>query len=241
MMKIILPVIIIIAVGILLWNKVFTPVSNKVISTPQTTQVKNQVIKESSPSGKYTLDIEYPQVGNAADLEITKIVDGIKDNFLAEVKTSQPIPDLKDALASLTVRYDVCRSDDKFVSTPFNIEDYQVGMAHPDNFVEAFNFDLSNNKVLQLSDIFTKNADYLNLLSKLTSEKLTNQYKDDPNASDFIKSGTAPKQENFQNFCLTKDDLVIIFNPALVAPYVDGIQKVSIPWKDLGDTLSQKF
>ncbi len=241
-MKIVLPLIIIILVAVLFWDKVFAPnMQTKITSTQNPAAVTTETIKESNTSEKYVLDIQYPKINNQSDPEILKVINKLKQDFLEEVRNNKPIPELSKISSSLTIRYELIRNDDKFVSISFDVSDYQPGMAHPNNFVKTFNYDLTSNKELTLIDIFTKDAGYLKLLSKLTSEDLNKQFKGDPNAKDFISSGTKPDKDNFQNVCISKDGLVILFNPAQVAPSADGVQKSTISWDKFGNTLSQKF
>lgn len=45
----------------------------------------------------------------------------------------------------------------------------------------------------------------------------------------WISEGTAPKEENFENFLITDNALIIIFDPYEVAPYAAGSVFVEIP------------
>jgi len=44
-----------------------------------------------------------------------------------------------------------------------------------------------------------------------------------------ITQGASPSMENFSTWSISNDNINIIFNPYQVAPYVFGIQTVSIP------------
>lgn len=116
--------------------------------------------------------------------------------------------------------------------------------AHPNTYYRTFVFDAKTGEGLHLDDLFSPTADYLGVLSVLSREKLAVQMEKAggvaPDA-DMLDAGTTPDADNFQNFYLEGADLVLIFPPYQVAPYVYGTQEVRIPRAELGNAFKVEF
>jgi len=54
---------------------------------------------------------------------------------------------------------------------------------------------------------------------------------------DFVLPGTAPEKNNFLDYSLAPDKLIITFNVYQVAPYVAGLQKAEISYKEMRDII----
>jgi hypothetical protein len=52
-------------------------------------------------------------------------------------------------------------------------------------------------------------------------------------AMDMLLDGTAPTEDNFQNFYLDGSDFVILFSPYQIGPYVLGSSELHIKKSDL--------
>lgn len=116
--------------------------------------------------------------------------------------------------------------------------------AHPNTYYRTFVFDASSGEGLHLDDIFSPTADYLGVLSMLSREKLAVQMEKAGGVApdkDMLEAGTTPDADNFQNFYLEGPDLVLIFPPYQVAPYVYGAQEVRIPRTELGNALKAEY
>ena len=86
-----------------------------------------------------------------------------------------------------------------------------------------------------MSDLFLSNSDYLNYISSYCIADLRSyaQKEGYNNIDDMIIQGASPDIKNFDAWNITIDSLVITFNPYQVAPYVFGIQTVSIPLNNM--------
>lgn len=128
-------------------------------------------------------------------------------------------------------------------SFKFDISTY-TGGAHPNTFSHTFTFEMSSGNLVNLSDIFTKNSNYLSELSKITSEDLKTQLikNDSPDfIAETIEMGTEPTEENFRNWVFDNNYLTIHFDPYQVASYAEGPQMVNIPLIDLSDILNNHY
>ncbi|OGK17706.1 hypothetical protein A2866_06000 [Candidatus Roizmanbacteria bacterium RIFCSPHIGHO2_01_FULL_39_8] len=114
-------------------------------------------------------------------------------------------------------------------------------MAHPNNYNEVFNYNLQNASLISLSTLFKPDSNYLQTLAEQARKDLLEQEKENPDAADFINEGTGPTADNFDLFLLDKDGLVLIFNPAAVAPDYFGTMKVTIPYGQIRSLFNPEF
>lgn len=112
------------------------------------------------------------------------------------------------------------------ISIRFSSQGYVAGMAHPYHHHFVVNYDLNNNEQLTLDDIFSPDADYLPVLSNYTSSVLDRRLKD----KHLIIEGTAPTPDNFKNWNLKPNGILITFDENQVAPYIQGAQTVLVPF-----------
>ena len=111
-----------------------------------------------------------------------------------------------------------------------------TGGAHGSTISSTYNYDLVNNKEINLSDIFKPGSDYLKFLSDYCFEdiKRQNSLMGMDSMEDMIKPGVDPSvPENFARFVLTADSLIIIFDQYQVGPGAAGSYHVRIGYEKL--------
>ncbi|OGK25627.1 hypothetical protein A3C28_00455 [Candidatus Roizmanbacteria bacterium RIFCSPHIGHO2_02_FULL_39_9] len=210
-------------------------------------QVKDATIKESNE--KYSIDVIYPQVENLTNkTEQSKLNQSVQDrmnSLVAEFKQNQvssvEIPEFENAKSELKITYTSGLANSKIFSTQFQILENFPGMAHPNNYNEVFNYNLQNASLISLSTLFKPDSNYLQTLAEQARKDLLEQEKENPDAADFINEGTGPTADNFDLFLLDKDGLVLIFNPAAVAPDYFGTMKVTIPYGQIRNLFNPEF
>lgn len=210
-------------------------------------QVKDATIKESNE--KYSIDITYPQVENLTNkTEQSKLNQSIQDrmnSLVGEFKQNQvnsvEIPEFESAKSDLKITYVSGLTNSKIFSVQFQILENFPGMAHPNNYNEVFNYNVQNASLILLSDLFRSDSNHLQTLAEQARKDLLEQEKENPNAADFINEGTGPTADNFDLFLLDKNGIVLIFNPATVAPDYFGTMKVTIPYEQVRGLLSPDF
>ncbi len=180
----------------------------------------------------HEININYPLItgsdnavlAETVNQEIKKHIEVFKTNFeLAEGELEGHIKN------SLTMTYINEFGSDEILSIYFDVYEYYSGAAHGLSYVVPFNYDLVNQEVIYLSDMFN-GTDYLNVLSKYSQDEFMRfETMDDT----WVKEGTAPDEYNFDSFTFSKTGLVFYFDPYQVASYADGVQQVSIPYNVL--------
>lgn len=121
--------------------------------------------------------------------------------------------------------------DEKLLS--YSYERYGfMGGAHGNSSRLLYNFDLSNAKLLSESDIFTEN--YKDALTQLIKQQIVEdnaEIESVADLSDFHFYEDKIKPNN--NFYITADGLVYVFNPYEIAPYSTGQTIVLITFEKL--------
>jgi hypothetical protein len=206
----------------------------------------------------YTIDVVYPSsTGLAADADLrarTAMEAGLADtiqvfkNDAAQMLTSEEIARLAEAGReyAFSMTYKAYRGQGT-VSYKFDV--YQdTGGAHPNGFFKTFVFDSSGRAIL-LGDLFVSTstnsrADWINQLSGAASVQVRNELgrrmEQEPGDA-FFDEGTAPKEENFQDFIIDGNDLVILFPPYQVAAYAAGTFEARIPFETLKGILKPEY
>ncbi len=212
-------------------------------------KVTSKTQNEEDQTLNYTLNATYPQITGTSPLpaaatnfnqQIIRLVTAEIDQFKNSVKRDLPhMQTLPESVRhnSLRIDYDVDvihPNPLSIVSVRLNIEGMQAGRAHPFHVYRVLNFDLSHNKELALCDLFKPKANFLNTLSKYSSEKLTASLKD----KWMIANGAKANQANYKNWNIQADSILITFDEYQVAPYTNGPQEVEIPFSELKNIFS---
>lgn len=204
----------------------------------------------------YEIKAEYPRstplrasAGTAADAEAVAILKGFEENQIASFKERGSFDALSEEdkemmgyndgrKQALSMTYKEFSSPET-VSYVISIYEDTLG-AHGNTYFRTFTFDLERGESLHLEDVFAPNAEYLDLLSLLSREKLGSALGDFAD-TDYIESGTLPVEESFQNWYLGGDALVLLFPPYQVAAYAAGPQEVRITRAELGTAIAPEY
>lgn len=120
------------------------------------------------------------------------------------------------------------------LSIRFSIQGFMRGMAHPRHYHQVLNYWLEKDKALTLEDIFLPQANYLVIFSDYTRETLARRLQDRA----LLQAGTQPTTENFQLWNLKNNGILLTFEEAQVAPYVNGAQTLLVPYSLLKNMIA---
>lgn len=200
--------------------------------------VNDKKIGEQSADGTYSISVTYPEIeifglkNSQTSERINSSLQSFIDKKIADFKQDRDtIVGEERGQSVMTATYKLVTFDTKVLSIRFSIERYFAGAAHPNDFVEAFNYDvLQNLEIKTLEDIFESNSDYLKIISDVARQDLKEELGEDFAAlEDTISSGTLPVEENFSIFTIQRNGLNIIFNSGQIGPYALGVREVKIP------------
>ncbi len=232
-------VLIVVAAGFGLWasraNAPGLVLEERHILTGTTTPQGDYKYTEDAPY--YTITARYPAGRLAIETALAANIaqfkeDGNFANLTAEDVQIQGLgPDRKYAL---DMEYKTYQSP-AYTSYLYTVYADTLG-AHPNGYFLTFVFDKQGNEV-SLVQLFPNNPSWLEELSLTVSEDVVAQLKqrtglDDITGSVFAE-GLATKEENFQNFIIDGDTLVIEIPPYQVAAYALGSFEVKTPLKGL--------
>ena len=204
--------------------------------------IEKKTVAASDPNGAYDIDIEYPFITGLplltaakVNTEIQKDIDALAIAFKQDAETTDGASTTEKS--ALLVRYNVLYQDPRLVSIRFDIAVYSAGAAHPNSFTTTLVYDLGTGIVVRLADIFKKGVDPLAFLSSYTAKALMAR-NGLAGSADMVAAGTAPKAENFKSYLVTREGLLVIFDPYQVAAYAAGPQEVVVPWSALAGSLA---
>lgn len=238
-----IPALILIAAGIILTLSFrSTPQPQIEEKGPITLREK----KDETQTATYIARISYPQFSTDEGIykefnsyvasKVTSVQNEFAKNVEDNLKQFNPQEHGLEATSSIYISYTVFQESSSIISVLFEISEYIVGMAHPSNYSMSIAYDLQKHKDLTLAELFKPGSPWLQRISTKAIHDLTAQFKEDAGAL-WIDEGAGPQEENFKKFALSSDELIIFFDPYQVAPYAAGMQKVTIPLKELADIL----
>jgi len=209
-----------------------------VLLSQQVTLV-SETYKETNQTPPFTLSSQTPQLAGSADPRVmafnqrltalvSKEVDTFRQNFLQNTA-----PTVNNG-SSLDVTYKLVWQSGDLWSIKFDFSFYSDGAAHPGLYSITLNYDLGQGKELALADLFLPNSSFLEVISTYCIAELSKQpFFDGP-----FSEGAQPTPENYHNWNMTPDGLLITFDEYQVAPYAAGPQTVTVPYNTLKSILN---
>ena len=201
-----------------------------------------KTVRETQEIPKFTLEINYPYFEGSSEyesfnLEIINTIASLQSDFLEVVNNneewrSQNMPELG---SDLFVDYEVFNASNGLLSIRFSFGEYIAGAAHPNSFQFTRNYDLYSKSFLTLDDLFTPGSQYLEKFSEYCIG-----YLEENGILDWPETGANPVPENYENWNIQQDGILITFNPYQVASYAAGPQWVLIPYSELEPYISEE-
>jgi hypothetical protein len=107
---------------------------------------------------------------------------------------------------------------------------YADGAAHPFHYSLTVNYDLEQGRKLSLGDLFAEETGYLKVISSYCLAELS---KRDIGFYGGFERGAEPTLDNYRNWSITNEGLMITFDEYQVAPYAAGAQTITVPYSEL--------
>src|SRR3989344_74452 len=190
----------------------------------------------------YKISAKYPVFSTPFRAEMGNINSVISDNIIGQVSdfkrevSSATVSD-PERKSTLEIGYEIMNLNPGFISVKIGNYGYLAEAAHGSGIFYSFNYDVKNDKLLKLSDLFKPDVKYLRFLSEESRPRLKEQMRD-YYQEEFALVGTEPKEENYNIYNFTKNKLRITFNVYQVAPYASGPQSVDISYAEMKDILN---
>lgn len=193
-----------------------------------------QAFNETNQTPPFTITSQTPQLTGSDDPRVTAFNQHLNELVTKEVDIwrqsflQNTAPTVNNG-STLDVKYTLLSQIDDLWSFKFDFSFYADGAAHPGLNSLTLNYDLGQGKELALADLFLPNVNYLEAISQYCIAELSKQpFFDGP-----FSEGAQPTPENYRNWNITPDGLMITFDEYQVAPYAAGPQKVIVPYSTL--------
>ena len=181
------------------------------------------------------IGINYP-VTNIPDLDhiIEKEIETIYNTFSNEY---QQFSNLKEQ-SELNIDYQYQIVNKRYYSVVLKVFVNSSTLAHPITYVKTYLFDTEKSKLISLNDLIFKN-ERKTFITTLTA-KLFEKYSDCL-LLDEIKKKINDNLDSYPLFSLSKQDLIIYFNPADISASYCSILEIPIPYSKIGlDNFTQE-
>ena len=212
------------------------PLSQRVMLTSISFQEQGQApayfITAQTPKLTGSDDPRAQTFNNAVEDIITHEINYFRENVLAEM----PPVSVSNG-SSFNAQYSLIFQRDDLWSLKFSFSGYADGAAHPYQYSVSFNFDLQQGEPLTLAGLFPPDSDFLTVISRYCISELTRR---DIGFYGGFQQGADPSAENYRNWNITADGLLITFDEYQVAPYAAGPQTVIVPYGELAPLINSK-
>lgn len=217
-----------------------TPAASETVTQANVLQyLTTRELREESRAPEYTVGMVYPYIESGVKNGFNTAVKTLMDEVYKEFKTSlenEPIIEddpLAVNLNALTMDYRLYYSSADLISIYFTFSEYHAGAAHPNAYSAVINYSLAHDRVIELDEIFIPNSNYLQVIS----EYCVNHLKNDE--SFMFEDGAKPLAENFRNWNIVPEGILVTFDPYQIAPYAAGFIKVIVPFSVLRTYLAE--
>ena len=136
------------------------------------TVLEKNIIESETEIKKYEINVSYPALQNNNEdvIEVNKLIEdqvlGFVDGFRNNLLDWDDSHALEGAFNSLNITHNIKNLSEKTISFNYDVSEYFAGAAHPMNFIVTFNYNLVDNKGVELDDLFIESQEqYLEPLS----------------------------------------------------------------------------
>lgn len=198
--------------------------------------------EDAKESGKnYSIDIKYPYLGAVSNGQVNIDLNNFINNIVTGFKNRVSAEDAWTGENTFKLYYEPYEVNDKYVSLRIDTLEYNGG-AHGFMATNVFNYDLQNNKIISLDDVFDSSKDYLNKISNKSIEYLLKiNEKDNFSEKEWIEEGAKADKNIYSIFIFNNYAITFYFDQYQVAPYAAGRQQVILPFSAIKDILKNEF
>ena len=212
-----------------------TPTATPIPVSAQVTLV-SQALRETNQTPPFAITAQIPQLAGSDDPRVSalnqrlneliqKEVDVWRGSFLQNTVTVNG--------STLDETYTLISQMGDLWSLKLDFRFYSDGAAHPGLYSLTLNYDLDQGRELALGDLFIPNSNYLEVIADYCNTELSRQ----PGFEGPFTDGAKPTLENYKNWNITPEGLLITFEMYQVLPGASGPQQVLVPYSQLKEVL----
>lgn len=211
-------------------------------------QAKEVFLHGEAKEYSYNITVpQFPSLPNSDPINMHFVASAEKEvaEFIANSTSSYQ--DMKefneDGMSSyLTQSVSVANDTSRFTVLLIEGEEYGAGAAHPNHYVGTRMYDKKLHKIVEISDLFSKPG-YFERIAEFAQQSFKEraQKGDDtvPPYENLFFEGFAPGKGNYSVFVPEESGITFYFAEYQVAPYVYGMQKVTVPYSVLAPFINQ--
>lgn len=206
-----------------------SPTSTPIPLSSQVTLV-SQSSEETNQTPPFMIKVQIPQLAGSDDARVVAFNQRLTELVTTEVDVwrksflENTFPTVTNG-SFLEVSPALISQRGDLWSFKFDFHFYSDGAAHPGTYSITLNYDLDQGKELALANLFLPNSNYLEAIADYCKSELSKQ----PFYDGAFTTGADPIAENYRNWNITPDGLMITFDEYQVAPYAAGPQVVQVP------------
>ncbi|NHI79936.1 polysaccharide deacetylase family protein [Lactococcus petauri] len=195
------------------------------------------IVTKQENSKSYRVFADYPKVKNE---DINQGLEAFTDGEIAAFKVNYP--ENQKVMSEFYQNFETHRLSANIVGFKFNSMIMNKSMANPINSVHTKSYNLKTGSPLYITDILSSTSS-LSEISKIAYDKLSNEkiYKENKEEVSDLKEGLYPKEENFENFLLDNNDLILFFKPYQIGSRSNPVSSVKIPFNELDGIVKEEY
>ena len=233
------------------WGCAPTP-AEPVAATNSKLEIVTQQENWHAPSTTITLNFprltlaNKPSAATAFNQAVEAQIKNYVKIFLAELENNDDLGlPPEEYVNFLEVSVYPRMNNDRVVSVVLAADTFLAGLAHPNRRTASFNFDLEQERVIVLKDLFVNDTPYLDRLASTTIAQLKKQ----PDAhgemtdydEDWLQGGAGPDERNYHTVSIAPEGLYVTFDPYDIGPYSGGSSEVLLTYDQLGEIISPQL
>lgn len=200
-------------------------------------------LREEGRSPNYTITAQTPRLAGSNDARVKsfnekvhKLVQGEIQYFRENILAQMPVTPITTG-SYFDVQHALVFQHADIWAFKFNFTGYADGAAQPYHYSMTVNYDLEQDRKLSLDDLFLPDSNYLQAISSYSIAELS---KRGIGFYGGFEKGAEPSADNYRNWNITQNGLMITFDEYQVAPYTAGAQIVTIPYSELNPIIKKQ-
>ena len=215
-----------------------SPTSTPIPLSAQVTLV-SQRLSETNQTPPYKINAQTPQLAGSDDprvIAFNQRLNGLVKNEVDIWRENFQKNTVIINGSSLDETYTLVSQLGDLWSLKFDFRFYSDGAAHPGLYSITLNYDLDQGRELALGDLFIPHSNYLERIANYCIKELSKQ----PGFDGPFVDGAKPTPDNYKNWNITPDGLLITFDMYQVAPGASGPIQVLVPYAQLKEVIDSQ-
>lgn len=179
---------------------------------------------------RHRISLTYPEVIGLKNKEIQKSINELIQEEIYKMIVEEGYEE--DYKKEFWGEYDLKLQTEDFLSIVIYLHSYSRGATHGLTALKAINVDLQEGNVHQVTELFTRDSDYMKRINQIIKEEIIER-----KIPLLVEFETIDKK---QDYYLTKEGLVIFFQLYEYTPYAYGIPEFKIPYTIIKDIIDEK-